>query len=100
MRLVPRGEADDVDAPGRDPGSHVTKEGINDACTLGVKRSGLSKPVTPHSLRHYVSFRSISCEEPKASVFPGFFGHSTKQIRDIIFVQRRIAEKEKPIMGD
>ena len=38
--------------PGVIPGSHVTREGINDACTLGVKRSGLSKPVTPHSLRH------------------------------------------------
>jgi len=38
--------------PGVIPGSHITREGINDACTLGVKRSGLSKPVTPHSLRH------------------------------------------------
>src|SRR6202789_177533 len=34
------------------PGSHITREGINDAWTLGVKRSGLTKPVTPHSLRH------------------------------------------------
>ena len=38
--------------PGVIPGSHVTREGIKDACQLGVKRSGLSKPVTPHSLRH------------------------------------------------
>jgi len=38
--------------PGFIPGSHITREGINDACTLGVRRSGLSKPVTPHSFRH------------------------------------------------
>ena len=36
--------------PGLIPGSHVTREGINDACQLGVKRSGLCKPVTPHAL--------------------------------------------------
>lgn len=38
--------------PGVIPGSHITREGINDACTLGARRSGLTKPVTPHSLRH------------------------------------------------
>jgi integrase/recombinase XerD len=38
--------------PGVIPGSHVTREGINDACRLGHQRSGLTKPVTPHSLRH------------------------------------------------
>ena len=38
--------------PGVIPGSHVTREGINDACRLGLQRSGLTKPVTPHSLRH------------------------------------------------
>jgi integrase/recombinase XerD len=38
--------------PGVIPGSHITREGVGDACKLGVQRSGLSKPVTPHSLRH------------------------------------------------
>jgi site-specific recombinase XerD len=38
--------------PGVIPGSHITRDGINDACTLGVQRSGLTKPVTPHSMRH------------------------------------------------
>jgi integrase/recombinase XerD len=38
--------------PGLIPGSHITREGVNDACELGLKRSGLTKPVTPHSLRH------------------------------------------------
>jgi integrase/recombinase XerD len=34
------------------PGSHITRSGIDDACKLAHRRSGLSKPVTPHSLRH------------------------------------------------
>jgi integrase/recombinase XerD len=38
--------------PGVIPGSHITRLGINDACSLGLQRSGLSKPVTPHSMRH------------------------------------------------
>jgi integrase/recombinase XerD len=38
--------------PGKIPGMHVTTEGVQDACKLGLKRSGLTKPVTPHSLRH------------------------------------------------
>jgi integrase/recombinase XerD len=38
--------------PGVIPGSHITRSGIDDACSLGLQRSGLSKPVTPHSLRH------------------------------------------------
>lgn len=38
--------------PGLLPGSHITRAGVSDACTLGAKRSGLTKPVTPHSLRH------------------------------------------------
>jgi integrase/recombinase XerD len=38
--------------PGVIPGSHITRCGIGDVCKLGVERSGLTKPVTPHSLRH------------------------------------------------
>jgi site-specific recombinase XerD len=38
--------------PGAIPGSHITREGVWEACRLGAKRSGLTKPVTPHSLRH------------------------------------------------
>jgi integrase/recombinase XerD len=38
--------------PGLIPGSHITRPGIEDACQLAHERSGLSKPVTPHSLRH------------------------------------------------
>jgi len=34
------------------PGSHITRTSINKACELGLQRSGLSKPVSPHSMRH------------------------------------------------
>ena len=45
--------------PGVIPGSHVTREGIHDACRLGHQRSGLAKPVTPHSLRHAFACHSL-----------------------------------------
>jgi integrase/recombinase XerD len=38
--------------PGVIPGSHVTRSGVESGCQLAAQRSGLSKPVTPHSLRH------------------------------------------------
>jgi integrase/recombinase XerD len=38
--------------PGVIPGSHITRAGVADACELGLQRSGLTKPVSPHSLRH------------------------------------------------
>lgn len=38
--------------PGVIPGTHIDRSAVNNACDLGVERSGLSKPVTPHSMRH------------------------------------------------
>lgn len=38
--------------PGAVPGHHITRDGVGDGCKLGHQRSGLTKPVTPHSLRH------------------------------------------------
>jgi len=38
--------------PGAVPGAHVTRCAIEHGCALGHRRSGLCKPVTPHSLRH------------------------------------------------
>jgi integrase/recombinase XerD len=38
--------------PGALPGSHVTRCAIEHGCAAGLARSGLTKPVTPHSLRH------------------------------------------------
>lgn len=38
--------------PGAVPGEHISRDGVRHACQLACERSGLSKPVTPHSLRH------------------------------------------------
>lgn len=38
--------------PGAIPGRHITREGVGYSCQLAHQRSGLSKPVSPHSLRH------------------------------------------------
>lgn len=38
--------------PGLFPGSHISRERVGDACQPAAERSGLSKPVTPHCLRH------------------------------------------------
>ena len=38
--------------PGAHPGHPVTREAVEDACQKVHRVSGLSKPVTPHSLRH------------------------------------------------
>jgi integrase/recombinase XerD len=38
--------------PGIIPGSHVTRAGVAHGCQLAAERSGLAKPVTPHSFRH------------------------------------------------
>lgn len=38
--------------PGAIPGRHITRDGAAHSCQLAHQRSGLSKPVSPHSLRH------------------------------------------------
>ena len=38
--------------PGDDPDGRLTAHAVNRACQRAQRRSGLSKPVTPHSLRH------------------------------------------------
>jgi integrase/recombinase XerD len=38
--------------PGATPGSHIVRNTLETACKNAFQRSGLSKPVTPHSLRH------------------------------------------------
>jgi len=38
--------------PGTFPGRHITADAIREACHKAQQRSGLCKPVTPHSLRH------------------------------------------------
>ena len=38
--------------PGDRPGEPITTDAVGDACQKARRLSGLSKPVTPHSLRH------------------------------------------------
>jgi site-specific recombinase XerD len=38
--------------PGDRPGQPITRDAVGDACQKAHRLSGLSKPVTPHSLRH------------------------------------------------
>lgn len=41
--------------PGAVPGTHIGTDCIGEACELGLLSSGLTKRVTPHSMRQYVS---------------------------------------------
>jgi integrase/recombinase XerD len=38
--------------PGDRPSQPITRDAVGDACQRALRLSGLSKPVTPHSLRH------------------------------------------------
>jgi len=46
--------------PGDIPGRPITRDAVGRACELARQRSGIQKPITPHSLRHYVPFRIMS----------------------------------------
>src|SRR5262249_38839475 len=39
--------------PGALPGRHITSETVEMACQEAHRASRISKPITPHSLRHY-----------------------------------------------
>ena len=38
--------------PGAIPGKHITKDAVEHACQKAHGRCGITKPITPHSLRH------------------------------------------------
>jgi integrase/recombinase XerD len=46
--------------PGQEPGSHVSVGALQSACRTARRRARIGKRVTAHSLRHYVSFRTMS----------------------------------------
>src|SRR5271170_6033689 len=46
--------------PGARPDQPITREAVEDACQKAHRVSGLSKPVTPHSLRHYLPRLTMS----------------------------------------
>jgi integrase/recombinase XerD len=52
--------------PGDRVGSHITKDAVELACQKAHRRCGIPKPITPHSLRHYLPFRTMSCTSTPA----------------------------------
>lgn len=57
--------------PGKIPGHHITRFAVGESCREAQKRSGFSKPVTPHLLRHYVSRLTTSGRTRVPSDFLG-----------------------------
>jgi integrase/recombinase XerD len=47
--------------PGGHPGQPITSGAVEDACKKAQRASGLSKPVTPHSLRHAFAVHLLEC---------------------------------------
>ena len=45
--------------PGDIPGRPITKDAVELACQKARRRSGIHKPITPHSMRHYAEFRTM-----------------------------------------
>ncbi|WP_218036627.1 tyrosine-type recombinase/integrase [Sphingobium sp. EM0848] len=50
--------------PGEIDGRPITRDAVGDACGKAHKRSGITKQVTPHSLRHYVPILIMSGNFP------------------------------------
>jgi integrase/recombinase XerD len=57
--------------PGGLPGQPITRAAVGDACQKAHRLSALSKPVTPHSLRHNSGTRIIPPTEPRGGLFRG-----------------------------
>ena len=47
--------------PGDRVDSCISSDAVELACQKAHQRCGIAKPVTPHSLRHYLPFRTMSC---------------------------------------
>ncbi len=56
--------------PGQRPGHPMDKGAVQWACRLARFRSGIVKPLTPHSLRHYSASRTITQQFHFAPDFP------------------------------
>jgi site-specific recombinase XerD len=53
--------------PGDMPGQHITRAAVERECQKAHRVCNISKPITPHSMRHYVPFRTMSCDEGSVS---------------------------------
>jgi integrase/recombinase XerD len=55
--------------PGDRVGTHITRAAVEDACQKAHRISRISKPITPHSLRHYPEFRTIQGNRLPSFIF-------------------------------
>jgi integrase/recombinase XerD len=46
--------------PGRDGDRPITPKAVEEACQKAQRRCGIPKPITPHSLRHYLPCQTMS----------------------------------------
>jgi site-specific recombinase XerD len=55
--------------PGRNPVQPMTTRQFNRACHAAAEAAGIEKNVSPHTLRHYISCRTMSCDVGRALRF-------------------------------
>ena len=53
--------------PGDIPGRHISKDAVELACQKTRRLSGIRKPITPHSMRHYAASRTMPHRVAEAS---------------------------------
>ena len=57
--------------PGQDPTNHLTPRQLNRAVHAAAHIAGIKKRVTPHTLRHYLPFLTMSSISAAPQGFPG-----------------------------
>ena len=61
--------------PGARPGQPITREAVEDACQKAHRVSGLSKLVTPHSLRHAFAVHLLESGTTNVRTIQLLLGH-------------------------
>src|ERR1700736_1530141 len=66
--------------PGDRVDSCISSDAVELACQKAHQRCGIAKPVTPHSLRHYLPFRTMSSTRTP----PQYFWEMRQVAHDIV----------------
>ena len=48
----------------------ITRHAVEAACQKARAASGIAKPITPHSMRHYAAFRTMPSRLPMNALYP------------------------------